>query len=83
MIGPINGIGGQAILSLLETPGIKVQIMMIIHVGNSPVCMFGNLLVATLRLSTGIKCHHAYHAELSTGQTVERNKLSNVYHNIH
>ena len=31
----LKGIGGQAILPFLETPGTKVQIMMTIHVGNS------------------------------------------------
>ena len=33
----LKGIGGQAILPFLETPGTKVQIMMIIHVDNSYV----------------------------------------------
>ena len=56
MIG-LKGIGGHAILPFLETPGTKVQIVMIIQVGNSFVRMFGDLLVAILRLSSGNKCH--------------------------
>ena len=31
----LKGIGGQARLPFLETPGTKVQIMMTMHVGDS------------------------------------------------
>ena len=31
----LKGIGGQAVLPFLETPGTEVQIMMTMHVGNS------------------------------------------------
>ena len=59
MIG-LKGIGGQAILPFLETPGSKVQIMMIIYVGKPPVCRTEDLLVATVRLSSGNKCPFHY-----------------------
>ena len=71
------GIGGHAILPFLETPGTKVQIVMIIQVGNSCV-QFGDLLVATLRLSSGNKCHFHYQArsqDFLNGVT----SMSNVY----
>ena len=31
----LKGVGGQAVLSFLETPGTEVQIMMTINVGDS------------------------------------------------
>ena len=37
----LKGIGGQAVLPFLETPGTKVQIMMTIHVGDS--CLHAGL----------------------------------------
>ena len=40
MIG-LKGIGGHAILPFLETPGTKVQIVMIIQVDNSCVHVWG------------------------------------------
>ena len=49
----------QAILPFLKTPGTKVQIMMIMV---TPVGRFGDLLVATLRVSRGNKCHFHYYS---------------------
>jgi len=37
----LKGTGRQAILPFLETPGTKVQIMTIIHVGNTCVQVWG------------------------------------------
>ena len=47
MVTGLKGIGGQAILPFLKTPGTKVQIMMTMHAGNS--CLqVGNSLVDLL-----------------------------------
>ena len=40
----LKGIGGQAILPFLETPGTKVQIMTITYRLVTPVCRFGELI---------------------------------------
>ena len=37
----LKGIGGQAILPFLETPGTKVQIMMAMYVGDSCLQVWG------------------------------------------
>ena len=50
MIG-LKGIGGHAILPFLETPGTKVQIVMIIHVGNSCAQVWG-LIAWSLHLDS-------------------------------
>ena len=63
----MKGIGGQAILPFLETPETKVQIVMIIHVGNFCVQAWGLIGSYTLRISSGNKCHSD--GRLPTGST--------------
>ena len=40
-VAGLKGIGGQAVLPFLETPGTKVQIMMTMHVGDSYMQVWG------------------------------------------
>ena len=73
----MKGIGGQAILPFLETPETKVQIVMIIHVGNFCVQAWGLIGSYTLRISSGNKCHSLLWSY--PWQTVEKNKALKVY----
>ena len=73
----LKGIGGQAILPFLETPETKVQIVMIIHVGNFCVQAWGLIGSYTLRISSGNKCHSLLWSY--PWQTVEKNKVLKVY----
>ena len=52
----LKGMGGQVVQPFLETPGLKCRLRwpyMLV----TPVCSFGNSLVATLRLISQNKCH--------------------------
>ena len=57
MIG-LKGIGGHAILPFLELQALKCRSYRLV----TPVCMFGDLLVAILRLSSGNKCLFHYYS---------------------
>ena len=79
----LKGIGQQAVLPFLESPGTKMQIMMtILYVLVTPVCRFGNSLVATLRLVSQKKCHFHHQSHPHT-QLLKETNFKSLYHNIH
>ena len=78
----LKGIGGQAVLPFLETPGTKVQIMMTIYMLVTPVFRFGDSLVATLRLISQNKCHLHYQSHPHS-QLLKETNFNSLYHNMH
>ena len=75
----LKGIGEQAILPFLETPGTKVWWPYALV---TPVCRFGNSLVATLRLCSQNKCHF-HHQSHPHSQLLKETNFKSLYHNMH